>query len=175
MCTKCGMRHSASTGKKCTHLGEVAKTTLKSQEGAFTNGLQVLPPVEPKTIVADYLTLAGDERIDEVKKSVTQMKNMMTQVLRAVGVKDTEQELTDSPVEMSSEDGFIQVRSRKKKWAKSSQKKHRRSRARSSSDSYASSSYEENEGNTKEYALKRFLAKDVKAKSVEDILLVGIK
>ena len=109
-----------------------------------------------------------------VEKSVSQMKTMMSQVMRAVGVKETDQELTESQVEMSSEDdGFVQVRSRRKKKSKRSHKKHRRTRSTSASS--VTSASEEDEGNTKQYAQKRFLAKDVKAKSVEDILLIGVK
>ena len=173
MCTKCGVRHGAPTGKKCAQLGEGEKLIPKPQEGAVTNGLQVPISVESKAVVADHLTPPVDERIDEVEKSVTQMKNMMT--LRAVGVKDTEQDLTDSPVEMSTGNGFFQVRSRKKKSSKRSQRKYHHFRARSTSDSSVTSASDEDEGKTKEFARKRFLANDVKAKSVEDILLIGIK
>ena len=107
--------------------------------------------------------------------SVTQMKSMMAQVLLAVGVKETDQELTESQVEgTSDDDGFEQVGSRKKKKSKRSHKKKTR-RTRSTSASSVTSASESEEGNTKQYAQKRFLAKDVKAKSVEDILLIGVK
>ena len=99
------------------------------------------------------------ERINEFERSFTQMKTMMSQVLCDVGVKETDQELTESQVE--------------KKRSKRSHKKHRR--ARSTSASSVTSASEEDEGKTKEYSQKRFLAKEVKAKPVEDILLVGIK
>ena len=46
---------------------------------------------------------------------VTEMKTMMAKVLRAVGVKEKGKELTDSHVEVSSDDEFVDVRSRKKK------------------------------------------------------------
>ena len=102
------------------------------------------------------------------------MKTMMSLVLRAVGVKETDQELTESQVEMSSDDdGFVQVRSRRKKKSKHSHKKHRRTRSTSASS--VTSASEEDEGNTKQYAQKRFMAKDIKAKSVEDIILIGVK
>ena len=149
MCAKCGVRHSVPTGKKCAQLVEGENIIPNSQEGAVTNSLQVPLSGGPKAVVAGHLTPAVDEWIDEVEKSVTQMKNIMTQVLRAVGVKDTEQELNDSPVEMSTDDGFVQVRSRKKKPSKQSQRKHRRSQARSTSDSSAMSASEEDEGKTK--------------------------
>ena len=149
---------------------------MKSQVGAVSNGLQASPQVMPKAVDADLLAPAVqvDERIDVVEKSVSQIKTMMSQVLRAVGVKETDQELTESQVEMSSEDdGFVQVRSRRKKKSKRSHKKHRRTRSTSASS--VTSASEEDEGNTKQYAQKRFLAKDVKAKSVEDILLIWVK
>ena len=176
MCTKCGVRLSAPTGKKCAFVEETENSTVKSQVGAVSNGLQVSPPVRPKAVDADRLAPAVhvDERMDVVEKSVSQMKTMMSQVLKAVGVKETDQELTESQVEMSSsDDGFVQVRSRRKKRSKRSHKKHRH--ARSTSASSVTSASEEDEGNTKQYAQKRFLAKDVKAKSVEDILLIGVK
>ena len=97
---------------------ETEKSTVKSQVGAVSNGLQASPQVLPNAVNADLLTPAVqvEERIDVVEKSVSQMKTMMSQVLRAVGVKETDQELTESQVEMSSEDdGFVQVRSRRKK------------------------------------------------------------
>ena len=105
------------------------------------------------------------------------MKTMMSKMLKAVGVKEKEGELSYSPVEMSSDNGFVQVRSRKKKRLKRSQGSHRRSHAcsRSSSNSSELSASDNEEGNTMEFAQKRFLAKDVKAKSVKDILLIGIK
>ena len=95
---------------------------------------------------------------------------MMSKMLKAVGVKEKGDELTDSPVEMSSDDGFVQVRSRKKKRSKRSHRNHRRSHACSSSSSSESPASDNEEGNTKEFAQKRFLAKDLKAKSVEDII-----
>ena len=59
---------------------------------------------------------------------------MMSQVLKAVGVKETDQELTESQVEMSSsDDGFVQVRLRRKKRSKRSHKKHRHARSTSAS------------------------------------------
>ena len=54
----------------------------------------------------------------------------MAKMLKAVGVKEKESELTDSPVEMSSDDSFVQVRSRKKKRSKRTHRSHRRSHAR---------------------------------------------
>ena len=58
--------------------------------------LQVLP----NAVDADLLAPAGqvEERIDVVEKSVSQMKTMISQVLRAVGVKETDKELTESQV-----------------------------------------------------------------------------
>ena len=176
MCTNCGVRHSAPTGKKCAYVKETKVPAVKSQLGAVSNGLQASPQVLPNADDADLLAPAVqvEERMDVVERSITQMKTMMSQVLLAVGVKETDQELTESQVEMSSgEDDFVQVRSRRKKKSKRSHKKHRR--ARSTSASSVTSASEEEEGNTKQYAQKRFLAKDVKAKSVEDILLIGAK
>ena len=176
MCTNCSVRHSAPTGKKCAYVKETEATTVKSQLGTVSNGLQATPQVLPNAVDADLPAPAVqvEERMDVVERSVTQMKTMMSQVLLAVGVKETDQELTESQVEVTSEDdGFVQVRSRRKKKSKRSHKKHRR--ARSTSASSVTSASEEEEGNTKQYAQKRFLAKDVKAKSVEDILLIGVK
>ena len=177
MCTKCGVRHSAPTGKKCAYVKETENSTLNSQQGAVSNGIQASPQDLPNAVDADHLAPAVEvqERMDEVERSVTQMKTMMSQVLLAVGVKETDQELTESQVEPSSgEDNFVQVRSRKKKKSKRSHKKTSR-RTRSTSASSVTSASETEEGNTKQYAQKRFLAKDVKAKSVEDILLIGVK
>ena len=176
MCTNCGVRHSAPTGKKCAYVKEVEDSTVKSQGGTVSNGLQASPQVLPNAVDADRLAPAVqvEERIDVVERSVTQMKTMMSQVLRAVGVKETDQELTESQVELSSEDdGFVQVRSRRKKKSNRTHKKHRRTHSTSASSVTSASKTEE--GNTKQYAQKRFLAKDVKAKSVEDILLIGVK
>ena len=136
MCTKCGVRHGAPTSKKCAYVEETENSTLKSQVGAVSNGLQASPSVRPKAVDADRLAPAVhvDERIDVVEKSASQMKTMMSQVLKAVGVKETDQELTESQVEMSSsDDGFVQVRSRRKKKSKRSHKKHRRARSTSTS------------------------------------------
>ena len=177
MCTKCGVRHSAPTGKKCAYVKETENLTLKSQQGAVSNGLQASPQDLPNAVDADRLTPAVEveERMDVVERSVTQMKTMMSQVLLAVGVKETDQDLTESQVEGSTEDdSFVQVRSRKKKKSKRTHKKKSR-RTRSTSASSVTSGSESEEGNTKQYAQKRFLAKDVKAKSVEDILLIGVK
>ena len=177
MCTKCGVRHSAPTGKKCAHVKETENSTVNSQLGSVSNGIQASPSEVPKAVDADHLAPAVEveERMDVVERSVTQMKSMMAQVLLAVGVKETDQELTESQVEPSSgEDDFVQVRSRKKKKSKRSHKKTSR-RTRSTSASSVTSASESEEGNTKQYAQKRFLAKDVKAKSVEDILLIGVK
>ena len=177
MCTKCGVRHVAPTGKKCAFVKETENPTFDSQAGSVSNGIQA-PTLElPKAVDADHLAPAVDveERIDVVERSVSEMKSMMAQVLTAVGVKETDQELTESQVEATSEDdGFEQVRSRKKKKSKRTHKKKSR-RTRSTSASSVTSASENEEGNTKQYAQKRFLAKDVKAKSVEDILLIGIK
>ena len=176
MCTSCGVRHSAPTGKKCAYVKETENSTVKSQERAVSNGLQASPQDLPNAVDADRLAPAVqvEERMDVVERSVTQMKTMMSQVLLAVGVKETDQELTESQVEMSSgEDDFVQVRSRRKKKSKRSHEKHRRTRSTSASS--VTSASESEEGNTKQYAQKRFLAKDVKAKSVEDILLIGVK
>ena len=171
------MRHSAPTGKKCAYVKETEDSTVKSQGGAVFNGLQASPQVLPNAVDADRLAHAVqvvEERMDVVERSVTQMKTMMSQVLLAVGVKETDQELTESQVEVTSEDdGFVQVRSRRKKKSKRSHKKHRRTRSTSASS--VTSASETEEGNTKQYAQKRFLAKDVKPKSVEDILLIGVK
>ena len=177
MCTKCGVRHSAPTGKKCAYVKETENSTLNSQPGAVSNSIQASPQDLPNAVDADHLAPAVEvqERMDEVERSVTQMKTMMFQVLLAVGVKETDQELTESQVEPSSgEDNFVQIRSRKKKKSKRSHKKTSR-RTRSTSASSVTSASETEEGNTKQYAQKRFLAKDVKAKSVEDILLIGVK
>ena len=177
MCTKCGVRHSAPTGKKCAYVKETENSTLNSQPGAVSNGIQASPQDLPNAVDADHLAPAVEvqERMDEVERSVTQMKTMMSQVLLAVGVKETDQELTESQVEPSSgEDNFVQVHSRKKKKSKRSHNKTSR-RTRSTSASSVTSASETEEGNTKQYAQKRFLAKDVKAKSVEDILLIGVK
>ena len=95
-------------------------------------------------------------------------------MLKAIGVKEKEDELTDLPIEMSSDDGFVQVWSRKKKRSKWSHRSHCRSHACSTATSSTSSASDNEEGNTKEFAQKRFLAEDVKPKSVEDILLIGI-
>ena len=149
---------------------------MKSQPGAVSNGIQASPQDLPNAVDSDRLDPAVEveERMDVVERSVTQMKAMMSQVLLAVGVKETDQELTESQGEVTSEDdGFVQVRSRKKKKSKRSHKKNRR--ARSTSASSVTSASESEEGNTKQYAEKRFLAKDIKAKSVEDILLIGVK
>ena len=176
MCTKCGVRHSAPTGKKCAYVKETKSSTLNSQPGAVSNGLQASPQDLPNAVDADRLAPAVEvqERMDVVERSVTQMKTMMSQVLLAVGVKETDQDLTESQVEPSSgEDNFVQVRSRKKKSKRSHKKTSRRTRSMSASS--VTSASESEEGNTKQYAQKRFLAKDVKAKSVEDILLIGVK
>ena len=176
MCTKCGVRHSAPTGKKCAFVKETENSSVNSQPGAVSNGIQASPQDLPKAVIADHLAPAVEveERMDVVERSVTQMKTMMAQVLLAVGVKETDQELTESQVEVTSEDdGFVQVRSRKKKKSKRSHKKKNR-RARSTSASSVTSGSESEEGNTKQYAQKRFLAKDIKAKSVEDIILIGV-
>ena len=159
-----------------TYVKETEESTVKSQGGAVSNGPQASPQVLPSAVDADRLAPAVqvEERIDVVEKSVSQMKTMISQVLRAVGVKETDQELTESQVEMSSDDdGFVQVRSRRKKKSKRSHKKHRRTRSTSASS--VTSGSEEEEGNTKQYAQKKLLAKDVKPKSVEDILLIGVK
>ena len=151
MCTKCGVRHSAPTGKMCAYVEKTEKSTVKSQVGAVSNGLQASPQVLPNADDADLLAPAVqvEERIDVVEKSVSQMKTMMSQVLRAVGGKETDQELTESQVEMSSEDdGFVQVRSRRTKKSKRSHKKHRRTRSTSASS--VTSASEEEEGNTKQ-------------------------
>ena len=177
MCTKCGVRHVAPTGKKCPFVKETENPTLDSQPGSVTNGIQASPLELPKAVDADHLAPAVgvEERIDVVERSVSEMKSMMAQVLLAVGVKETDQELTESQVECTSEeDGFEQVHSRKKKKSTHTHKKKSR-RTRSTSTSSVTSASENEEGNTKQYAQKRFLAKDVKAKSVEDILLIGIK
>ena len=121
MCTKCGVRHVAPTGKKCAFVKETENPTLDSQPGSVSNGIQVLPLEVPKAVDADHLAPAVDveERMDVVEHSVSEMKSMMAQVLTAVGVKETDQELTESQVEATSEDnGFEQVRSRKKKKSK---------------------------------------------------------
>ena len=74
------------------------------------------PPVKPKKPVnADHLARAVEDRVEKVEESVTEMKTMMAKVLRAMGVKEKGKELTDSPVEVSSDDEFVEVRSRKKK------------------------------------------------------------
>ena len=176
MCTNCGVRHSAPTGKKCAYVKETENSTVKSQPGAVSNGLQASPPDLPNAVDADLLAPAVEveEWMDVVERSVTQMKAMMSQVLLAVGVKETDQELTEMQVEPSSgDDNFVQVRLRRKKKSKRSHKKHRRTRSTSASS--VTSASESEEGNTKQYAQKRFLAKDIKAKSVEDILLIGVK
>ena len=177
MCTNCGVRHSAPTGKKCAYVKETENPIVNSQPGAVSNGIQASPQDLPNAVDADRLAPAVEveERMDVVERSVTQMKTMMSQVLLAVGVKETDQELTESQVEPSSgDDNFVQVRSRrKKKKSKRSHKKHHRTRSMSASS--VTSASESEEGNTKQYAQKRFLAKDVKAKSVEDILLIGVK
>ena len=83
MCTKCGVRHSAPTGKKCAHVGEIEKSTLKSKEGAVSNCLQVPSSVGSKAVEADLLTpaVAVDEQIDEVEKSVSQIGiNLLEQI-----------------------------------------------------------------------------------------------
>ena len=156
---------------------ETENSTVKSQPGAVSNGIQASPQDLPNAVDADFLAPAVEveERMDVVERSVTQMKAMMSQVLLAVGVKETDQELTELQVEVTSEDdGFVQVRSRKKK--KKSKRSHKKNRrTRSTSASSVTSASESEEGNTKQYAQKRFLAKDVKAKSVEDILLIGVK
>ena len=91
-------------------------------------------------------------------------------------VKDKKDELNESTREMSTDDDFIEVRSRKKKHTKQIHSKKRRSRSHSSSTSLTESSAPETEeGNTKEYAQKRVMAKDVKAESIKDILLIGVK
>ena len=111
MCTKCGVRHGAPTGKKCAHVKETEISTLKSQPGAVSNRIQASPLEVPKAVDADHLAPAVEveERMDVVERSVTQMKSMMAQVLLAVGVKETDQELTESQVEPSSgEDEFVQ-------------------------------------------------------------------
>ena len=105
MCAKCGVRHGAPPGKKCTRQGEGDKPLTESQERAVSNGLQASPSVGLKAVDADHLARAADERIDKVENSVTEMKTMMTKMLKAVGVKETENELTESPIEMSSDDG----------------------------------------------------------------------
>ena len=177
MCTKCGVRHVAPTGKKCAFVKETESPTLDSQPGSVSNGIQASPLELPKAVDADHLAPAVEveERMDVVERSVSEMKSMMAQVLLAVGVKETDHELTESQVEATSEDdGFEQVRSRKKKKSKRTHKKKSR-RTHSTSASSVTSASETEEGNTKQYAQKRFLAKDVKAKSVEDILLIGIK
>ena len=161
MCTNCGVRHSPPTGKKCAYVNETEKSTVESQQGAVSNGLQASSQNLPNAVDADRLAPAVEvkERMDVVERSVTQMKTMMFQVLQ---------------VEVTSEDdGYVQVRSRKKKKSKRSHKKHHRPRSMSASS--VTSASESKEGNTKQYAQKRFLAKDVKAKSVEDILLIGVK
>ena len=85
----------------------------------------------------DHLTRAADDhdRIGKVEETVTEMRTMMAKVLNAVGVKEKGEELTNSPVEMSSNDDFVEVRSRKKKRSKQSHRSHRRSHARSNSSS----------------------------------------
>ena len=178
MCPKCGVRHGAPTGKKCALVKEAENSTVNSQPGSVSNGIQASPSDLPKAVGADHLAPAVEveERMDVVERSVTQMKLMMAQVLLAVGVKETDHELTESQVEGSSEDdGFVQVRSRKKKKSKRTHKKKKTRRTRSTSASSVTSGSESDEGNTKQYAQKRFLAKDVKAKSVEDIILIGVK
>ena len=67
------------------------------------------------------------------------------------------------------------IRSKSKKRLKLSQRNKRRFRSRSVSTSLQWSLPDNQEGITKENAQKRFLAKDVKVKSIEDILLIGIK
>ena len=71
MCTKCGVRHGAPTGKKCAFVEETENSTVKSQVGAVFNGLQVSSPVRPKAVDADRLSPAVhvDERMDVVEKS----------------------------------------------------------------------------------------------------------
>ena len=132
MCTNCGVRHCAPTGKKCAYVKETENSTVKSQPGAVSNGVQASPQDLPKAVDADLLAPAVEveERMDVVERSVTQMKAMMSQVLLEVGVKETDQELTESQVEVTSEDdGFVQVRSRKKKKkSKRSHKKNHRTR-----------------------------------------------
>ena len=167
MCTKCGVRHGAPTGKKCAHVKDTENSTANPQLGSVSNGIQASPSEVPKAVDADHLAPAVEveERMDVVERSVTQMKSMMAQVLMAVGVKETDQELTESQVEGSSEDdGFEQVRSRKKKKSKRTHKKKSRC-TRSMSASSVTSASDSEEGNTKQYAQKRFLAKDVKANS----------
>ena len=84
---------------------------------------------------------------------------MMAKVLKAVGVKEKGEELINSPVEVSSDDDFVEVRAQKKKRSKQSHRSKRRSRARSISNSSESSAPDNKEGNIKEYAQKRFLPK----------------
>ena len=98
MCTNCGVRHSAPTGKKCAYVKETENSSVNSQPGAVSNGIQASPQDLPNAVDADRLAPAVEvkERMDVVERSVTQMKTMMAQVLLAVGVKETDQELTES-------------------------------------------------------------------------------
>ena len=137
LCAKCGVCHGAPTGKKCVRQGEGDKLLMESQGGGggISNSLQASPLVMPKADDADHLARTADDRIVKVEQTVTEMRTMMAEVLKAIGVKENQEELTDSPVEMSSDDSFVEVRSRKKKQSKRSHRSHRRSHARSTSSS----------------------------------------
>ena len=37
MCTNCGVRHSAPTGKKCAYVKETENSSVNSQPGAVSN------------------------------------------------------------------------------------------------------------------------------------------
>ena len=83
-------------------------------------------------------------------------------------------QLTESSRDKSAEEGYVEARSRKKK----RRSKNAPFKAPSLSVFYvfvALPASETEEGNTKHIAQKQFLSKGVKAKSGEDILLIGIK
>ena len=103
MTRKKNLCHSAPTGKKCARQDKGDKCVTESQEGTVSKGLQAFPPVKPKKADdADHLTRAADRG-----ESVTEMRTMMAKVLKALGVKERGEDLTDSPVEVSSDEEFI--------------------------------------------------------------------
>ena len=71
LCQKCGVRHSAPTGKKCAKPDEGNELMSESQVGTVSNGLQASPPVKPKKPVnTDHLARAVEDRVEKVEESV---------------------------------------------------------------------------------------------------------